>query len=57
MFPFTVFRWIGPYILENVLPNRYYLLSKIGRKRTQMFQRMRLRQFTYQQPRRKETQF
>ena len=26
--PFTDFRWIGPYIIEKVLPNNNYLVRK-----------------------------
>ena len=39
--PFTEFRWIGPYIIEKVLPNNNYLLCKIGTKKTQVLHRMR----------------
>ena len=49
-FPFTEFRWIGPYIIENVLPNNNYLLRKIGTNKTQVLHRMRMRQFTPRQP-------
>ena len=48
--PFTYFRWIGPYIIEKVLPNNIYLVRKIGTNKTQIFHRMRLRQFTPRQP-------
>ena len=48
--PFTDFRWIGPYIIEKVLPNNNYLVRKIGTNRTQILHRMRLRQFTPHQP-------
>ena len=48
--PFTDFRWIGPYIIEKVLPNNNYLVRKIGTNRTQILHRMRLRQFTPRQP-------
>ena len=48
--PFTDFRWIGPYIIEKVLPNNIYLVGKIGTNKTQIPQRMRLRQFTPRQP-------
>ena len=27
--PFTDFRWIGPYVIERVLPNNNYLVGKI----------------------------
>ena len=48
--PFTDFRWIGPYIIEKVLPNNNYLVRKIGTDTTQILHRMRLRQFTPRQP-------
>ena len=44
--PFTDFRWIGPYIIEKVLPNNNYLVRKIGTNKTQILHRMRPRQFT-----------
>ena len=48
--PLTDFRWIGPYIIEKVLPNNKYLVRKIGTDKTQILHRMRLRQFTPRQP-------
>ena len=48
--PFTDFRWIGPYIIEKVLPNNNCLVRKIGTNKTQVLHRMRLRQFTPRQP-------
>ena len=48
--PFTKFRWIGPYIIEKVLPNNNYLVQKIGTNKTQVLHRMRTRQFTPRQP-------
>ena len=48
--PFTDFRWIGPYIVEKVLPNNNYVVRKIGTNKTQILHRMRLRQFTPHQP-------
>ena len=48
--PFTEFRWIGPYIIEKVLPNNIYLVPKIGTNKTQVNCRMRMRQFTPRQP-------
>ena len=47
---FTDFRWIGPYIIEKVLPNNNYVVRKIGTNKTQVLHRMRLRQFTPRQP-------
>ena len=48
--PFTDFRWIGPYIIEKVLPNNNFLVRKTGTNKTQSLHRMRLRQFTPHQP-------
>ena len=48
--PFLDFRWFRPYITEKVLPNNNYLVRKIGTNKTQVFHRMRLRQFTPRQP-------
>ena len=48
--PVTDFRRIGPYIIEKVLPNKIYLVRKIGSNNTQILHRMRLRQFTPSQP-------
>ena len=48
--PFTEFRWIGPYIIEKVLPNNNYLVRKIGTNKTQVLHRMQMRQFTPRQP-------
>ena len=47
---FTDFCWIGPYIIEKVLPNNNYLVRKIGTNKTQILHRMRLRQLTPRQP-------
>ena len=41
--PFTEFRWIGPYIIEKVLPNSNYLVRKIATNKTQVLHRMRMR--------------
>ena len=42
--------WIGPYIIEKLLPNNNYLVRKIGTNKTQVLHRMRMRQFTPRQP-------
>ena len=39
--PFTEFRWIGPYIIEKIIPNNKYLVRKIGTNKTQLLHRMR----------------
>ena len=48
--PFTEFRWMGPYIVEKVLPDNNYLVRKIGTDKTQVLHRMRMRHFTPRQP-------
>ena len=48
--PFTDFRWIGPYIVDKVLPNNIYLVRKIGTNKTQVLHLMQMRQFTPHQP-------
>ena len=47
--PFIDFRWIGPYFIEKVLPNKNYVVRKIGTNKRQILHRMRLRQFTPRQ--------
>ena len=41
--PFTELRWIGPYIIEKVLPNNNYLVRNISTNKTQVLHRMRMR--------------
>ena len=48
--PFTEFRWIGPYILEKLLPNNNYLVRKIGSDKTQVLHRIKMRQLRPRQP-------
>ena len=38
---------LGPYIIEEVLPNNNYLVRKIGTYKTQVLHRKRIRQFTH----------
>ena len=47
---FLKFRWSEPYINKKMLPNKNYLVRKIGTNNTQMLHQMRLRQFTPRQP-------
>ena len=48
--PFTEFRWVGPFIIEKVLPNKNSLVRIIGTNKMQVLHRMRMRQFTPRQP-------
>ena len=41
--PFTDFRWIGPYVIEKVLPKKNYLVRKVRTNKTQILHPMRLR--------------
>ena len=47
--PFTDFRWIGSYIIEEVLPNNIYLVRKIGTNKTQILHQMKLQKVTPRQ--------
>ena len=42
--PFCQFRWIEPYLVENVLPNQNYIVRKLNNiNKTQILPRIRLR--------------
>ena len=43
--PFRGFRWIGPYLVEKVLPNNNYIVRKLKTKKTQILHRIRLRKY------------
>ena len=43
--PFREFRWIGPYIIEQVLPNENYIVRKLNSNKTQILHRIRLRKY------------
>ena len=47
---FTDFRWVGLCISGKMLPNNNYLVLKVGPKKAQILQCMRLRHFTHRQP-------
>ena len=44
--PFREFRWIGPYVIEKVLPNENYIVRKLSSNKTQILHRIRLRKYT-----------
>ena len=48
--PFREFRWIGPYVIEKVLPNENYIVRKFNSNKTQIFYRIRLRKYTPNAP-------
>ena len=47
--PLTEFRWIGPNIIEKLLPNNNYPVRKIGTNKIQVLHRSRMRQIAPRQ--------
>ena len=43
--PFRDFRWIGPHLVEKVLPNNNYIVRKLNTYKTQFLHRIRLRKY------------
>ena len=43
--PFREYRWTGPYMVENVLPNENYIVRKLNSNKTQILHRIRLRKY------------
>ena len=43
--PFRDFRWIGPYLVEKVLPNNNHIVRKLNTNKTQILHRIRLRKY------------
>ena len=48
--PFRDFRWIGPYLIENVLPNNNYIVQKFNTNKTQILHRICLRKYSLEKP-------
>ena len=48
--PFPDFRWIGPYLVEKVLPNNNYAVRKLNTNKTQILHRIRLRKYNREKP-------
>ena len=46
--PFRDFRWIGPYLVEKILPNNDYVFRKLNTNKTQILHRNRLRKYNPQ---------
>ena len=44
--PFREFRWIGPYVIEKVLPNANYIVRKLNSNKTQILHQISLRKYT-----------
>ena len=48
--PFRDFRWIGPYLVEKVLPNNNYIVRKLKTNKTQILHRIHLRKDNPEEP-------
>ena len=48
--PFRDYRWVGPFIVQKVLPNENYILRRINTNKTQILHRIRLKKFVPNQP-------
>ena len=48
--PFRDFHWIGPYLVEKVLPNNNYIVRKPYTNKTQILHRFRLRKYNPEKP-------
>ena len=48
--PFRDFRWIGPYLVEKVLPNNNYIVRKLKTNKTQILHRIRFRKYNPEIP-------
>ena len=46
--PFRDFRWIGPYLVEKILPKNDYVFRKLNTNQTQILHRNRLRKYNPQ---------
>ena len=48
--PIRDFRWIGPYVVEKLLPNNNYIVRKLNTNKTQILHRIRLRKYNPEKP-------
>ena len=48
--PFRDYRWVGPFIVQRVLPNENYIVRRINTNKTQILHRIRLKKFVPNQP-------
>ena len=48
--PFRDYRWVGPFIVQKVLPNENYIVRQINTNKTQILHRIRLKKFVPNQP-------
>ena len=48
--PFRDYRWVGPFVVQKVLPNGNYIVRRINTNKTQLLHRIRLKKFVPNQP-------
>ena len=48
--PFRDYRWVGPFVVQKVLPNENYIVRRINTNKTQILHRIRLKRFIPNQP-------
>ena len=48
--PFCDYRWVGPFIVQKVLPNENYIVRRLNTNKTQILHRIRLKKFVPNQP-------
>ena len=48
--PFRDYRWVGPFIVQKVLPNENYIVRRPNTNKTQILHRIRLEKFVPNQP-------
>ena len=48
--PFRDYRWVGPFIVQKVLPNENYIVRRMNTNKTQILHRIRLKRFVPNQP-------
>ena len=48
--PFRDYRWVGPFIVQKILPNENYIIRRLNTKTTQIMHRIRLKNIVPNQP-------
>ena len=48
--PFRDYRWVGPFVVQRVLPNENYIVRRINTNKTQILHRICLKKFVPNQP-------
>ena len=48
--PFRDYRWVGPFIVQKILPNENYIIRRLNTNKTQILHRISLKKFIPNQP-------